>query len=232
MVPECSWYIACFVDVSRKIPACIDCSNAGITVSVVRQARCLQQQRNWGTPHMYHSNWLFYLISINYFPIHIYSFIYCWGVLDDQKVWGDDGSMPGIAYIDSQDVSRMMASAMIKDRLPGKAQDIVSPLCYNSMPYYCAHIIWYPTCMYVYRYIYIYICRWDAGWGNSQQWHPTATCFSPPQERTVGQTLTLTGPKVWSTNDVIKLCEARARAGEHMRLTWQMNMIYIYTYTI
>lgn len=38
------------------------------------------------------------------------------GVLDDQKVWGDDGSMPGIAYIDSQDVSRMMASAMIKDR--------------------------------------------------------------------------------------------------------------------
>jgi len=37
-------------------------------------------------------------------------------VLDDQKVWGDDGSMPGIAYIDSQDVSRMMASAMIKDR--------------------------------------------------------------------------------------------------------------------
>ena len=141
MVPECSWYIACFVDVSRKIPACIDCSNAGITVSVVRQARCLQQQRNWGTPHMYHSNWRFYMISINYFPIHIYSFIYCWGVLDDQKVWGDDGSMPGIAYIDSQDVSRMMASAMIKDRLPGKAQDIVSPLCYNSIPYYCAHII-------------------------------------------------------------------------------------------
>lgn len=27
------------------------------------------------------------------------------------------------------------------------------------------------------------------------------------QERTVGQTLTLTGPKVWSTNEVIKLCE-------------------------
>lgn len=115
----------------------------------------------------------FYMISINYFPIHIYSFIYCWGVLDDQKVWGDDGSMPGIAYIDSQDVSRMMASAMIKDRLPGKAQDIVSPLCYNSIPYYWTHIIWYPT------YMYIYICRWDAGWGNSQQWHPTATCFFP-----------------------------------------------------
>lgn len=53
---------------------------------------------------------------------------YAVSVLDDQKVWGDDGSMPGIAYIDSQ-------------------------------------------------------------------------------ERTVGQTLTLTGPKVWSTNDVIKLCE-------------------------
>jgi len=65
---------------------------------------------------------------------------YAVSVLDDQKVWGDDGSMPGIAYIDSQDVSRMMASAMIK-------------------------------------------------------------------ERTVGQTLTLTGPKVWSTNEVIKLCE-------------------------
>ena len=47
----------------------------------------------------------------------------------------------------------------------------------------------------------------------------------------MGQTLTLTGPKVWSTNDVIKLCEARARAGEHMRLTWQMNMIYIYIHT-
>lgn len=65
---------------------------------------------------------------------------YAVSVLDDQKVWGDDGSMPGIAYIDSQDVSRMIASAMIK-------------------------------------------------------------------ERTVGQTLTVTGPKVWSTNDVIKLCE-------------------------
>eukprot|EP00438_Fugacium_kawagutii_P009304 Skav235254 [mRNA] locus=scaffold3995:367190:375080:+ [translate_table: standard] len=54
---------------------------------------------------------------------------YAVSVLDDQKVWGDDGSAPGVAYIDSQD------------------------------------------------------------------------------ERTVGQTLTLTGPKVWSTNDVIKLCE-------------------------
>jgi len=61
-------------------------------------------------------------------------------VLDDQKVWGDDGSMPGIAYVDSQDVARWTASAMVK-------------------------------------------------------------------ERTVGQTLTLTGPKVWSTNEVIKLCE-------------------------
>eukprot|EP00913_Durusdinium_trenchii_P029110 g27294.t1 len=28
---------------------------------------------------------------------------YAVSVLDDQKVWGDDGSMPGIAYIDSQD---------------------------------------------------------------------------------------------------------------------------------
>mmetsp|Transcript_16534 Transcript_16534/g.31193 ORF Transcript_16534/g.31193 Transcript_16534/m.31193 type:complete len:309 (+) Transcript_16534:2-928(+) len=61
-------------------------------------------------------------------------------VLDDQKVWGDDGSMPGIAYVDSQDVARWTASAMVK-------------------------------------------------------------------ERTVGKTLTLTGPEVWSTNDVIKLCE-------------------------
>merc|ERR1719323_684107 len=65
---------------------------------------------------------------------------YAVNVLDDQKVWGDDGSSPGIAYIDSQDCARMIAAATNK-------------------------------------------------------------------ERTVGKTLSLTGPKVWSSADIIKLCE-------------------------
>ncbi|OLQ13027.1 Uncharacterized protein ycf39 [Symbiodinium microadriaticum] len=56
-------------------------------------------------------------------------------VLDDQKVWGDDGSMPGIAYVDSQDVARWTASAMVKvwstneviklcEKLSGREADI------------------------------------------------------------------------------------------------------------
>jgi len=65
---------------------------------------------------------------------------YAVNVLDDQKVWGDDGSSPGIAYMDSQDCARMVAAAVNK-------------------------------------------------------------------ERTVGTTLTLSGPKIWSSQDVIKLCE-------------------------
>lgn len=61
-------------------------------------------------------------------------------VLDKQKIWGDDGTSPGVAYIDSQDAARMVAAAANK-------------------------------------------------------------------ERTVGKTLTITGPKVWSTDGVVKLCE-------------------------
>ncbi|CAE8587194.1 unnamed protein product, partial [Polarella glacialis] len=65
---------------------------------------------------------------------------YACSVLDDQKVWGDDGQSPGIAYIDSQDCARMLLAAASK-------------------------------------------------------------------ERTIGQTITITGPKVWSTQEVIALCE-------------------------
>lgn len=61
-------------------------------------------------------------------------------ILDSEKVWGDDGTSPGIAYMDSQDCARMVAAATNK-------------------------------------------------------------------ERTVGKTLTLTGPKVWGTKEVIQLCE-------------------------
>jgi len=60
-------------------------------------------------------------------------------VLDDEKVWGDDGTAAGIAYVDSQDAARMVVSAVSK-------------------------------------------------------------------ERTVGQTITITGPKIWKTNEVIGLC--------------------------
>lgn len=65
---------------------------------------------------------------------------YAVNILDDQKVWGDDGTSQGIAYIDSQDCARMIAASVNK-------------------------------------------------------------------ERTVGKTLTLTGPRVWSSQEVIKLCE-------------------------
>jgi len=65
---------------------------------------------------------------------------YAVNVLDDQKVWSDDGTSPGIAYMDSQDCARMVAAAVNK-------------------------------------------------------------------ERTVGQILTLSGPKVWASRDIIKLCE-------------------------
>merc|ERR1740138_2033143 len=61
-------------------------------------------------------------------------------ILEDQKVWADDGTNPGIAYIDSQDCARMVAAAASK-------------------------------------------------------------------ERTVGKTLTLSGPKVWTAAEIIKLCE-------------------------
>jgi len=61
-------------------------------------------------------------------------------VLDDEKVWGDDGSAAGIAYMDSQDAARMVVAAVSK-------------------------------------------------------------------ERTVGQTITITGPKIWKTNEVIDLCQ-------------------------
>lgn len=61
-------------------------------------------------------------------------------ILENEKVWGDDGTSPGIAYLDSQDCARMVAAAANK-------------------------------------------------------------------ERTVGKTLTLTGPKVWGTRELIQLCE-------------------------
>mmetsp|Transcript_74425 Transcript_74425/g.192031 ORF Transcript_74425/g.192031 Transcript_74425/m.192031 type:complete len:576 (-) Transcript_74425:49-1776(-) len=65
---------------------------------------------------------------------------YAVSVLDNQQVFGDDGSSPGIAYIDSQDCARMLVACAAK-------------------------------------------------------------------ERSVGQTITLTGPKVWSASQVIQLCE-------------------------
>jgi len=66
---------------------------------------------------------------------------YATNILDDQQVWTDDGTNPGVAYIDSQDCARMIAAAANK-------------------------------------------------------------------ERTVGKTLTLTGPKVWSSAKIIRLCES------------------------
>jgi len=65
---------------------------------------------------------------------------YAVSILDDQKVYGDDGTSPGIAYMDSQDCARFIAAAATK-------------------------------------------------------------------ERTVGQTITVGGPKVWATSEVIDLCE-------------------------
>jgi len=65
---------------------------------------------------------------------------YATNILDDQQVWCDDGSNPGVAYIDSQDCARMIAAAANK-------------------------------------------------------------------ERTVGKTLTLTGPKVWSSTEIVNFCE-------------------------
>jgi len=65
---------------------------------------------------------------------------YAVSILDDQKVYGDDGTSPGIAYMDSQDCARFIAAAATK-------------------------------------------------------------------ERTVGKTITVSGPKVWSTSEVIELCE-------------------------
>eukprot|EP00933_Yihiella_yeosuensis_P043697 TRINITY_DN38624_c0_g1_i1.p1 TRINITY_DN38624_c0_g1~~TRINITY_DN38624_c0_g1_i1.p1 ORF type:complete len:612 (-),score=126.04 TRINITY_DN38624_c0_g1_i1:298-1986(-) len=68
---------------------------------------------------------------------------YAIAILDDDKVYTDDGNATGIAYIDSTDCARMIVSACNK-------------------------------------------------------------------ERTVGQTLTVTGPKVWSTDEIIKLCEEKS----------------------
>jgi len=71
---------------------------------------------------------------------------FAFAVLDDQPVWGDDGTSPGIAYVDSQDCARFIAAAASKDR-------------------------------------------------------------------TIGQTLTVSGPKVWTTAEVIKLCEEYSGKG-------------------
>lgn len=68
---------------------------------------------------------------------------YAVNILDDEKVFGDDGSSPGIAYLDSQDCARFIAAAATK-------------------------------------------------------------------ERTIGKTLLVSGPRVWSTNDVIELCEDKS----------------------
>lgn len=65
---------------------------------------------------------------------------YALAVLEGEKVWSDDGTSPGVAYIDSQDAARMIAASVAK-------------------------------------------------------------------ERTVGQTVTITGPRVWSSDDVISQCE-------------------------
>mmetsp|Transcript_137 Transcript_137/g.202 ORF Transcript_137/g.202 Transcript_137/m.202 type:complete len:554 (-) Transcript_137:161-1822(-) len=66
---------------------------------------------------------------------------FAFSILDDQEVWGDDGSTSGIAYVDSQDCARFVLAAASKDR-------------------------------------------------------------------TIGKTVTVSGPKVWSTTEVIKLCES------------------------
>jgi len=68
---------------------------------------------------------------------------YALSILDEQQVYADDGTSPGIAYIDSQDTARMIAAAINR-------------------------------------------------------------------EKTVGQTLNVSGPQVWNTSEVIKLCEELA----------------------
>merc|ERR1719215_1956199 len=45
---------------------------------------------------------------------------YAVSILDDQKVYGDDGTSPGIAYMDSQDCARFIAAAATKERTVGK----------------------------------------------------------------------------------------------------------------
>lgn len=83
-------------------------------------------------------------------------------ILDEQQVWGDDGTSPGIAYVDSQDCARMVAAATLK-------------------------------------------------------------------ERTIGKTLTVTGPKVWSTGEIIKMCEQlsgrEAKVNEVQSLVLQLTQV-------
>lgn len=83
-------------------------------------------------------------------------------ILDEQQVWGDDGTSPGIAYVDSQDAARMLAAAALK-------------------------------------------------------------------ERTIGKTLTISGPKVWSTSEVIKMCEKlsgrEAKVNEVQSLVLQLTQL-------
>lgn len=78
------------------------------------------------------------LRTTSYFQPLISAYIV--NVLDDKEVWLDDGTSPGVAYIDSQDCAQMVAAALSK-------------------------------------------------------------------ERTIGQTVTVTGPKVWSTKEIVGVCE-------------------------
>mmetsp|Transcript_27162 Transcript_27162/g.90294 ORF Transcript_27162/g.90294 Transcript_27162/m.90294 type:complete len:573 (+) Transcript_27162:91-1809(+) len=57
---------------------------------------------------------------------------YALSILDDQKVWGDDGSNPGIAYMDSQDCARFIAAAATKERLVGKTITLGGPKVWTS----------------------------------------------------------------------------------------------------
>jgi len=57
---------------------------------------------------------------------------YAVNVLDEQPVWGDDGGNNGIAYIDSNDCARMIASAALKERTIGKTLTITGPKTYTT----------------------------------------------------------------------------------------------------
>lgn len=53
-------------------------------------------------------------------------------VLDDDKVWGDDGKAPGIAYIDSTDAARMLVAAATKERTVGKTVTVSGPKIWKA----------------------------------------------------------------------------------------------------
>lgn len=57
---------------------------------------------------------------------------YALAILESQKVWSDDGTSPGVAYIDSQDAARMIAASVAKERTVGRTLTITGPKVWSS----------------------------------------------------------------------------------------------------